>query len=142
VAALLHDTGKLVLATRLPERFELALRTADERGVPLHTVEEDLFGTGHAEVGAYLLDLWGLPEDIVEAVLKHHWPLSSQPPGNELSVFTVTHLADALANETRASVTGDGGRSFPVDADYVAAPGMMEQLPAWRVLARQALEEG
>jgi HD-like signal output (HDOD) protein len=143
VAALLHDTGKLVLAARLPERFELALRSADEQAVPLYTVEDDLLGTGHAEVGAYLLDLWGLPEDIVGAVLKHHRPVVSQPPEHELTLSAVTHLADALANEMRGSAPGDGIPSSPlVDADYVAALGMAEQLPAWRVLARQALGEG
>lgn len=142
VAALLHDTGKLVLATRLPGQFELALRTAQERAVPLHTVEEDLLGTGHAEVGAYLLDLWGLPEDIVEAVLKHHRPVASLPSGHELTIPTVTYLANALANELRGSVPGDGSPSFPLmDADYVAGLGMTEQLPAWRVLAQQVLEE-
>jgi HD-like signal output (HDOD) protein/ActR/RegA family two-component response regulator len=142
VAALLHDTGKLVLATRLPGQFELALRTAQERAVPLHTVEEDLLGTGHAEVGAYLLELWGLPGEIVEAVLKHHRPVTSQPPGHELTVPTVTYLANALANELCGSVPGDGSPSLPlVDPDYVAALGMTEQLPFWRVLARQALGE-
>jgi len=143
VAALLHDTGKLVLATRLPEQFGRALRTAREHAVALHTVEEDLLGTGHAEVGAYLLELWGLRKDIVEAVLKHHRAAASQPPGHELNVPTVTYLANALANELRGGVPGDGSPGLPLlDLDCVAALGITEQLPAWRVLAQQVLEEG
>lgn len=142
VAALLHDIGKLVLATRLPREFERTLRAARERAVPLYTVEEELLGIGHAEVGAHLLDLWGLPKDIVEAVLKHHRPVASGPPGDELTILTVTHLSDALAHGLHASVPGDGSSSFTlVDADYLAALGMTDQLPAWRVLAQQALEE-
>ena len=31
-------------------------------------------GATHAEVGAYLLGLWGLPFQIVEAVANHHAP--------------------------------------------------------------------
>src|SRR5215471_2964278 len=50
VAALLHDTGKLVLAVRLPQKFELALQAARERECPFHKVEHEVIGTGHAEV--------------------------------------------------------------------------------------------
>ena len=43
-------------------------------GVPPREAEQLLFGFTHAEVGAYLLGLWGLPPAAVEAVAFHHEP--------------------------------------------------------------------
>ena len=99
VAALLHDTGKLVLAARLPGPFERALETAAREGRPLHVVERELTGTGHAEIGAYLLALWGLPLPIVDAVCRHHHPAVTEADGPGLSVLAITHIADGLAFE-------------------------------------------
>ena len=59
VAGLLHDVGKLVLATRAPAHFTRALEGAEAEGRPLYVVETELMGVSHAEVGAYLLGIWG-----------------------------------------------------------------------------------
>ena len=99
VAALLHDTGKLVLASRLPGPFQTALETSAREGRPLPEVEKELTGTGHAEIGAYLLALWGLPLPIVDAVCRHHHPAVAAERGPGLDVLALTHLADALAFE-------------------------------------------
>jgi hypothetical protein len=41
--------------------------------------EQQVLGVTHAELGAYLLGLWGLPYAIVEATAYHHLP---EPPGD------------------------------------------------------------
>jgi len=143
VAALLHDTGKLVLATHLSAQFEMALRTAFEERLPLYTVEEELTGTNHAQVGAYLLELWGLPEAIVDAARRHHQPVAGQQPGPGLTILAATHVADALAHELKENLPPEGNSGFSLlDMDYVGALGMTDQLPVWRALARQAIEVG
>jgi HD-like signal output (HDOD) protein/ActR/RegA family two-component response regulator len=71
-AGLLHDCGKLVLMDRLPARFAEALARAEQEKVVLPVAERAVFGADHAEVGAYILGLWGLPIPIVEAVAFHH----------------------------------------------------------------------
>ena len=73
-AALLHDVGKLVIAEKSPEHFARAIAGMRQDKRPLFSVEEDLIGVSHAEVGAYLLSLWGLPGPVVEAVAFHHHP--------------------------------------------------------------------
>src|SRR5579883_379867 len=140
VAALLHDTGKLVLAVRLPQRFELALQTARQRGCPLWDVEHEITGTGHAEVGAYLLALWGLPLPVVDAVCRHHHPAMAgdAPPG--LDVLAITHIANALALEVESEQAGDdAGAAGALDQEYLACLGMADALPEWRELARQVV---
>ena len=73
---------------------------------------------GHAEAGAYLLGLWGLPMPIIEAVA-----FQRQPQRSSTRSFWVTgavHVATALA-------AGE-----PVDEEYLAKVGVLSRLPAWR----------
>lgn len=74
VAGLLCDVGQLVLVTGAPERQYVTQAEAAQRGVPQHVAELSTWGTTHAEIGAYLLGLWGLPVQIVQAVADHHAP--------------------------------------------------------------------
>jgi len=71
-AALLLDVGILALRSRLPREQAANLFEATTRGIPLVQVEHERFGVTHAEVGGYLLGLWGLPHDIIAAVTHHH----------------------------------------------------------------------
>ncbi len=74
LAALLHDIGYWVLVQERPRDLEKALEMAIAERIPLHEAETRVLGASHAEVGAYLLGLWGLPYPIVEAVVRHHTP--------------------------------------------------------------------
>jgi HD-like signal output (HDOD) protein len=58
-------------------------------------VEHDLLGASHPAVGAYLLALWGLPTDLVEAVRRHHMPIASFPEAIDPAAIVVisNHLA-------------------------------------------------
>ena len=74
VAGLLCNVGQLLLAGAEPELLSGIEAEAAQRGVPTYVVEKTTWGATHAEVGAYLLGLWGLPFQIVEAVANHHAP--------------------------------------------------------------------
>jgi HD-like signal output (HDOD) protein len=70
-AGLLHDAGRLVLMDRCPGQYAEAIALS-KAGLTLHDAERQVFGASHAEVGAFLLGLWGIPHGIVEAVAFHH----------------------------------------------------------------------
>jgi HD-like signal output (HDOD) protein len=74
LAGLLCDVGQLVLASAAPERLYVTQAEAAKAGSPAHVAEASTWGATHAEIGAYLLGLWGLPFQIVEAVANHHAP--------------------------------------------------------------------
>jgi putative nucleotidyltransferase with HDIG domain len=95
-AGLLHDIGKLALAQNFEEDYARILKETEEKALPLHRVEEEFFGVTHAETGAYLLALWGLPQPIVEAVAGHH--LAPDRVGPEFSGGIALHFADRLTN--------------------------------------------
>jgi HD-like signal output (HDOD) protein/CheY-like chemotaxis protein len=95
-AGLLHDAGKLVLMTRMSAEYQEALALAERTQTPVHEAEKELIGANHAEVGAYLLGLWGLPHVIIEPVAFHHsWKDVERGP----SVVSAICIADALAHE-------------------------------------------
>ncbi len=72
MAGLLCDIGQVVLATVQEERWTNVLANAHESARPLETVEREIFGVSHAEVGALLMGVWGLPHFAVESAACHH----------------------------------------------------------------------
>ena len=94
---ILHDIGKLVLADNLPVQYFSALGTATRKNIELYEAEQDVFGTDHSQVGAYLLGLWGLPQPIVEAVAFHHRPIDN--PSNSFNAISAIHAANYIEHE-------------------------------------------
>jgi len=72
MAGFLHDIGVLILASKLPQQYNEVLNKEDSGELSSWTAEQEILGTSHAEIGAYLLGLWGFAENIIEAVLYHH----------------------------------------------------------------------
>ena len=71
-AALLCDVGTLVLEQGAPDELAAVRAYATEGRIPMHVAEKELLGSSHADVGGYVLGLWGVPPVIVDAVLGHH----------------------------------------------------------------------
>ena len=94
VAALLHDVGLLVIAQQMPDKFiELKVQSMNT-DLPLTEVEMEVIGGHHSDIGALLLDLWGLPTHIVEAVARHHD--ASDLPATNLDIVHAVFVADAI----------------------------------------------
>jgi putative nucleotidyltransferase with HDIG domain len=133
VAGLLHDVGELVIAERAPDHLIRAIEGSRREGRPLHVVEEALIGVSHAEVGAYLLSLWGLPYPIVEAVAHHHHP--GRVPAGKLDMIAVIYAADILAHEQLGGAPESN--CSPMNDEFLASLHVAQHLPAWRKMAEQ-----
>src|SRR4030095_5269981 len=90
-AGLLHHIGALVLLHAAPPHYERALELRKQLKGNSAAAEREVFGVTHAEVGAYLLGLWGIPFPIVEAVAFHHRPNEVAPESRALG--TAIHIA-------------------------------------------------
>ncbi|TKB79628.1 MAG: HDOD domain-containing protein [Nitrospira sp.] len=135
-AGLLHDVGVMVLAANIPEYAGDILQSAKLPGTNLSDVERERLGATHAEVGAYLLGLWGLGDSIVEAVAFHHAP--TQCLNRTFGPLTAVHVANGLVRE---DLTGKEESLPPrVNDDYLRALGLADRLPRWRELYRRSLE--
>jgi HD-like signal output (HDOD) protein len=136
-AGLVHDIGKVVLATAQPERYGEVVQEARASGRAQHVVEEERLGVTHAAVGAYLLGVWGLPLSIVEVVARHHTPgLAVASPSQE--VLAAVHSADVLVHQLRDGVAC----GLEVDAAFLERAGLIGQLEGWRAAAEAELARG
>ena len=100
LAGLLHDLGKLVLASHDTHEYRLIVKYASETGRPLEQIESEALWCNHATVGAYLIGLWGLPYAAVEAVAYHHDPQRQSTDHPEyLMVYAANLLEDSLCQE-------------------------------------------
>jgi putative nucleotidyltransferase with HDIG domain len=95
-AGLLHDIGKLILASRFPAEYTTVVKKSLASMNPHWLEEREIFSATHAEVGAYLLSLWGLPNTIVDATAFHHNPAATNEA--RFSTLTAVHAADILEN--------------------------------------------
>jgi putative nucleotidyltransferase with HDIG domain len=133
IAAVLHDIGKLVLAGQLPEKLADVRSRSLAEGRPQHEVERERMGTTHAEIGGYLLGLWGLPYPVVEAVANHHEPARVQHEG--MDVLTAVHVANALVQELAPD--GEGLAHSPPHLAYLESIGLADRMPEWRAIAAE-----
>jgi putative nucleotidyltransferase with HDIG domain len=110
-AGLLHDIGKLVLASVGRERYAAVIQRSKTEGVSLSSAEQFVFIIDHAELGGELMRRWNLPPDVVAAVRFHH-DLASAPPCDGLTA--AVQVGDMIAHQ----IFGDelGG------TDVLAAP--------------------
>jgi HD-like signal output (HDOD) protein len=93
LAAFLHDIGYWVLVQERPAELDRAAALAVTEDIPMQEAERRVLGTSHAEIGAYLLGLWGMPNTLVEAIAHHHTPEGA----TAVRFDTLSALAVALA---------------------------------------------
>lgn len=128
MAGMLHDAGKIILAANMPGDYTEVRERAESEERTIHEVERDVLGATHAEVGAYLLGLWGLPDTIVEALAFHHSPRLSRC--QDFTPLTVVHAVDSLDYEDRSH--GEAAAPDKHDEDYLRAVGVLDRLESWR----------
>jgi HD-like signal output (HDOD) protein len=97
---------------------------AHSRGCSLAEAEEEVLGASHAELGACMLAIWGLPVGIVEAVALHHHP--AQLFSKSFCPLTAVHAANAIEHAESSCAS-----SLPVDSDYLEELELDDRLPLW-----------
>ncbi len=118
LAGLLHDIGYWILAQECPDELGKAVNLAASARIALHTAETEIIGASHAEIGAYLLGIWGLPNPVVEAVAHHHHP--ERVSNSDFDVLAALVIGHSLAPQDDACAFGDGMPPDPkVDASYL-----------------------
>ncbi len=138
-AGLLHDIGKLVLASKVQSDYDKILKEISQSGKPAHEVEYDIIGASHAEVGAYLLGLWGLSDSIVEAIAYHHDPMKS--PGSKSSCLTAVHVSNVIAMNSHKLKPTDEDLIDGICMEYLEKLGLVDRLPVWLKTCREELLE-
>jgi putative nucleotidyltransferase with HDIG domain len=118
LAGVLHDVGQIVFATRAIPTTGAAMSIA-EYGA--------LMRAHHAEVGAYLLGLWGFPNPIVDAVAFHHIPSCAAAEG--LSLAGLIHVANHFVHRKEQT---SGAIETALEPGYLESRGLLQRLPEWQ----------
>lgn len=128
MAGLLHDLGKLILATNFKDTYQQVLAESRNSDQKLWELEYAVFGTSHAEIGAYLMGLWNLENSIIEAIAFHHCP--SKSAASQLGLLTVVHVANALDHEEESPE--DQQPELQYENEYLDQLGVADRIPEWR----------
>jgi HD-like signal output (HDOD) protein/CheY-like chemotaxis protein len=136
MAGMFHDLGKLILVTNFQEPYRKILAEARETGQDLWDLENEMFGTSHAEIGAYLMGLWGLEYPIIEAIAFHHCPAKSL--SHATGLLTAVHFGDVY-DRLKNSCNAENGLSR-LDRGYLANLGVADRINGWQMICKELTE--
>jgi len=124
VAALLHDVGKLVLATA-HAHYPSAVHPPDATPEARLLSERRVLGADHAVAGGVMGRRWRLPEGVVRAIEHHHDP-------DVTGDVAIVRLADMLAHHGHGRLIDTGALSTVAGSLGLGAAGLrslMHELP-------------
>ncbi len=133
VGGILHDVGVLILASNFQDTYDKAAELVIAEQVTLPTAEQEFFGVTHAEVGAYLLGLWGLPAPVLNIVALHH-RVHLQEESSATPLIAV-HAADVLCGIQEQHPLFETGR---LDQVAIERAGLWGRREAWAALVQDA----
>jgi HD-like signal output (HDOD) protein len=89
LTGLLHDVGRLILLTQLPDEYQELLEASKAKNSTLARLEREWLGFSAAELGATLLEHWRLPARLWMPVKYQHHPEASEDFVNEAHMLNV-----------------------------------------------------
>jgi HD-like signal output (HDOD) protein/ActR/RegA family two-component response regulator len=135
-AGLLHEIGKLVLLAQMPKEYAAILETIAPQPGTLSSAERARFGCTHADLGAYLMSIWGLPHPLIHAVAYHDRPSKSLE--RSFSSLTLVHAADAVASSPECPLIV---RDIELDRGYLQELQLSDHECAWRDLYKEQIAQ-
>jgi len=100
LAGMIHDIGRLLLATKFPDEYKAVLDGAGKSGETL-LEKETRTGFPHTEIGAWLLNRWNFDSMTVDAVRYHHEPAARIK--ESFPLVRIVYAANDLSRTTGSS---------------------------------------
>jgi HD-like signal output (HDOD) protein/ActR/RegA family two-component response regulator len=116
LAALLHDVGRIVIDANAPEERAEVNDFARRFGISNAEAERRHFGATHAEIGGYLLALWGIDDEVVR-IVQHQESLATFD-GNDTRAIAALHIAHVAEM--------DNPQAYPLDLEALTNFGFPE----------------
>jgi HD-like signal output (HDOD) protein len=126
LAGLMHEIGRFILIDNFPGPFQAACDGARQTRSPLAAGLRETLQATPSQVGAYVLELWGLPNRVVDAIGALDHPEEGQAEG--MTLRAALYIADHIASGKFPADT------FPVEEwrrDYLKSVGCEDRIPVW-----------
>lgn len=130
IAGVLHDTGKLILVSKMEQLYGDALVLARKENITLRQAEMQKFKSTHCDMGAYLIGLWGFPSDIIEAIGFHQQ--LEKYPADTFSPALAVHIANVMYHKRYPEEVV--GQVPEFNREYLVSIGMDDRLEKWHDL--------
>ena len=118
-AALLHDIGKLVMSRCLNAGVDSIAAHAKQHELTFVEAEQQLFGVNHAAVGAAIAVEWQFPDEVTDAIARHH----DKDLGRSTPVLDAVVIANVVAKNIGVGL-GAEGFNLAVDNGCVQRLGL------------------
>lgn len=131
-AGLLHDLGRALLSAFAFEELSGAMRICQTKATSSYGAEDAALGFNHSYIGAMVLEHWGMPSAVIEAVAYHHVPRRAMLNPR---LTQIVHLADMIMNCQQAKLP-IGSSLFPIDLEVLVGLDLTKE--RLQFLAEQA----
>ncbi len=129
LAGLLHGIGRLALCSGSPEDYNkvASLVTA---GKTIDEAEYEVFGEHHWTLGAYLAQLWGLPQPVADAIRFLHEPGTLEDSERRSLPLLAGHAALGIATGMRSNDPAKVAASL-LDHDFLTSQDCGSKIDGW-----------
>lgn len=138
MGGMLHDVGRLIFYSNFADDYFKIFPLINIHKCTVYEAEIQVFGTSHAEVGAYLMGLWGLPDALVSAITYHHNP--DESTDNHFNPLTAVHVADALEHKIKpfmrkSEIVSHSTHYLGLNEEYIKKLKISPHIQQWKDLA-------
>jgi putative nucleotidyltransferase with HDIG domain len=125
-AGLLHDIGRLILASRVPDFVDNVDQIQLKKRISIIEAEQELLGFDHTQLTVALMLEWQMPDNLIDCVKHHHETIHSGPHCRESALI---YLSNCLAHAVP-----------PIDEEDTLA--LLDEISNWEFLGLTAHQIG
>ncbi|MCP4339862.1 MAG: HDOD domain-containing protein [Desulfobulbaceae bacterium] len=133
IVGIIHDIGKLLLFTNVQEQYVQAVEFGREQQCLLVQTEQRIFSANHGDVGGYLIGVWGVSGEVIEAITFHHrldkYPSASCCPAVAVQAVDVIYY---MLNPDQCV-----GEAPVIDEQYLSLAGLDGRFDHWLKLCKE-----
>lgn len=140
IGGLMHNIGKTVLNTKLPDEYSQVMATAYNENQPIHIVERDQLGFDHAELGYCVVKQWNLSDSLAMSVRHYLEPLKA--PEEFRGITAVVSMGERFCLDLGLGVA----QPVPLEEQNLEAEMKIlklndERLAKWREIIHARIEK-